>query len=42
MHNKNEKGNVMAEFDNNKDNDQEQKYEKFCFLCRRPESQEDG
>ena len=39
MHNKNEKGNVMAEFDNNKDNDQEQKYEKFCFLCRRPESQ---
>ena len=27
------------QFDNNKDNDQEQKYEKFCFLCRRPESQ---
>ena len=40
MHNKNQKGNVMADqFDNNKDNDQEQKYEKFCFLCRRPESQ---
>ena len=37
---KNQKGNVMADqFDNNKDNDQEQKYEKFCFLCRRPESQ---
>ena len=30
----------MAEsVDNNKDNDQEQKYEKFLFLCRRPESQ---
>ena len=30
---------MADQFDNNKDNDQEQKYEKFCFLCRRPESQ---
>ena len=30
---------MADQFDNDKDNDQEQKYEKFCFLCRRPESQ---
>ena len=30
---------MADQFDNNKDNDQEQKYEKFCLLCRRPESQ---
>ena len=30
---------MADQFDNNKDNDQKQKYEKFCFLCRRPESQ---